>query len=136
MARRAAAVLGALALAGCAGTEPPPADGERETRTLPAPPPMPAAEIPEGGEPADLRTAHASACTIAVFSEVPRQIDGVERVQADDASLTAFPADDAQVRVVGSGRYYRPGAEWRPFTFECVYDQAAERIAAFRVRRA
>ncbi len=135
MARRAAAVLGALALAACAGTEPP-AGAERETRTLPAPPPMPAAEIPEGGEPADLRTAHASACTIAVFSEVPRQIDGVERVQADDASLTAFPADDDRVRVVGSGRYYRPGAQWRPFTFECVYDRAAERIAEFTVRRA
>lgn len=135
MARRAAAVLGALALAACAGSEPP-AGTASETRTLPAPPPMPAAEIAEGGEPADLRTAHASACTIAVFSEVPRQIDGVERVQADDASLTAFPAEEDRVRVVGSGRYYSPGAEWRPFTFECVYDRAAQRIAAFTVRRA
>jgi len=135
MARRAAAVLGVLALAACAGSEPP-ARAEREPRTLPAPPPMPAADIPAGGAPADLRTAHASACTIAVFSEVPRQIDGVERVQADDASLTAFPAEDDRVRVVGSGRYYRPGAEWRPFSFECVYDQAAEQIAEFVVRRA
>lgn len=135
MARRAAAVLGALVLVACAGAEPP-VEGGGETRTLPAPPPMPVAEIPEGGAPADLRTAHASACTIAVFSEVPRQIEGVERVQADDASLTAFPAEDDRVRVVGSGRYYRPGSEWRPFSFECVYDRAAQQIAAFTVSRA
>jgi hypothetical protein len=135
MARRVAAVLGALMLAACAGS-PPPGEAQDETRTLPAPPPMPAAEIPAGGEPADLRTAHASACTIAVFSEVPRQIDGVERVQADDASLTAFPAEDERVRVVGSGRYYRPGADWRPFSFECVYDRAAGEIARFEVRPA
>jgi hypothetical protein len=135
MARRVAAVLGALMLAACAASQPP-GEARDETRTLPAPPPMPAAEIPAGGEPADLRTAHASACTIAVFSEVPRQIDGVERVQADDASLTAFPAEDERVRVVGSGRYYRPGADWRPFSFECVYDRAAGEIARFEVRRA
>ena len=134
MASRAAAVLGALALAACAGAEPP-GGGADGTRTLPAPPPMPAAEIPAGGAPADLTTAHASACTLAVFSEVPRQIEGVQRVQANDASLTAFPAEDDQVRVVGSGRYYRSGDAWRPFDFECVYDQAAARITTFEVRR-
>jgi hypothetical protein len=122
-------------LAACAGSQPP-GQAPDETRTLPAPPPMPAAEIPAGGEPADLRTAHASACTIAVFSEVPRQIDGVERVQADDASLTAFPAEEERVRVVGAGRYYRRGADWRPFSFECVYDRAAGEIARFEVRPA
>ncbi len=132
MARRVAAVLGVLALVGCAAGEPPTAT-DRDTRTLPAPPPMPAAEIPEGGERADLRTAHASACTIAVFSEVPRQIPGVERVQADDASLTAFPAEGERVRVTGSGRYYQPGEAWQPFTFECIYDRAEARITSFDV---
>ena len=135
MARRVAAVAGLIVLAACAAGEPPQPAGS-EPRTLPAPPPMPEAELAPGGEPADLRTAHASACTIAVFSEVPRQIDGVERVQADDASLTAFPAEEERVRVVGAGRYYRPGADWRPFSFECVYDRAAGEIARFEVRPA
>jgi len=135
MARRVAAVAGLLLLAACAAGEPPqPADNA--PRTLPTPPPMPAAEIAPGGEPADLRTAHASACTLAVFSEVPRQIDGVERVKADDASLTAFPAEDDRVRVEGSGQYYRPGDAWRPFTFRCIYDQAQARITDFVVERA
>lgn len=135
MARRVAAVAGLIVLAACAAGEPPQPAGS-EPRTLPAPPPMPEAEIAPGGEPADLRTAHASACTLAVFSEVPRQLDGVERVQADDASLTAFPVEDDRVRVVGSGRFYRPGDDWRPFTFRCVYDRAEARITEFVVERA
>lgn len=133
MARRVATLLSVLALAACAAGESA-RDGREAPRTLPAPPPMPAAEIPAGGEPADLRTAHASACTIAVFSQVPQQIQGVERVQADDASLTAFPADGDRVRVVGAGRFYKGGEAWRPFTFECVYDRAAQAIADFVVR--
>ena len=135
MGRRLAALASLLSLAACAAGEAPPTAADAP-RTLPAPPPMPAAEIPPGGEPADLRTAHASACTLAVFSEVPRQIEGVERVQADDASLTAFPAEDDQVRVVGSGRFYRPGDDWRPFNFRCIYDRAEARITEFVVERA
>jgi hypothetical protein len=135
MGRAVAAILGVLALAACTTGEPTPEAG-REPNRLPAPPPMPQAEIAPGGEPADLRTAHASACTIAVFSEVPRQIAGVERVQADDASLTAFPAEGDRVRVTGAGRYYRGGDNWRPFTFECIYDQADARITEFVVRTA
>jgi hypothetical protein len=130
MVRRVAALFGVLALAACATVTP---ETEQQARTVPAPPPMPEAEIAPGGEPADLRTASASACTIAVFSEVPRQVGGVERVQADDSSLTAFPAEGDRVRVTGAGRYYRAGADWRNFTFECVYDRADRRIADFRV---
>lgn len=135
MRRRVAAVASLFVLTACAAGEPP-QPGAGEPRTMPAPPPMPEAEIAPGGEPADLRTAHASACTLAVFSEVPRQIEGVERVKADDASLTAFPAEDDRVRVEGSGQYYRPGDDWRPFTFRCVYDQAQARITDFVVERA
>jgi len=132
MARRIAAVLGALTLAACSAGGPT-GGAAPEPRRLPTPPPMPVAEIPEGGAPADLRTAHASACTIAIFSEVPRQVGGVERVQADDASLTAFPPQDERIRVTGAGRFYQAGADWQPFTFECVYDVAAGRIADFVV---
>lgn len=129
MIRPAIALTAVALVAACATTEP----VSQERRTIPAPPPMPAAEIPPGGQPANLGTAHASACTFAIFSEVPERIDGVERVQADDASLTEFPESAGNIRVAGSGRYYRSGSEWQPFRFDCLYDTATARIASFDI---
>jgi len=130
MIRSTIAGLAVAGLAACAGD---PAGRAVEPRTIPAPPPMPAAVIPPDGQPAALDTAHASACTIAIFSEVPARVAGVERIQADDASLTEFPATASSVRVAGSGRYYRSGTDWQPFRFECVYDTASAEISSFEV---
>ncbi len=123
--------LCSLALVGACATTPPP--GDAGARTIPPPPPMPTATIPAGGQPADLGTAHASACTIAIFSQVPQHVGGVQRIQADDASLTEFPAEDGNVRVAGSGRYYGAESSWEPFRFECVYDTADATITRFDI---
>ncbi len=130
MPQFALAFIIATLLAACAAEAP---RTQAPARIIPAPPPMPAAQIPSGGRPADLGTAHASACTLGVFSLVPEQIDGVERVQADDASLTEFPASGGSVRVAGSGRFFRAGDDWEQFRFDCVYDTSAARIASFDV---
>lgn len=119
-----------LAVGACAATAPAPLP-----RVIPPPPPMPAAEIPPGGQPANLTTAHGGACTIAVFDEVPSRIEGVRRVQADDASFTEFPAEGARVVMSGTGRYYVDGAAWTPFAFRCVYDEARAAIVAFDIER-
>ena len=130
MARRALAGLAIAALTACAAETGGPT---AEPRTIPAPPPSPTAEIPPDGRPARLDTAHASACTIAIFSEVPAAVGGVERIQADDASLTEYPAEGSRIRVTGAGRFYRPDTDWQPFRFDCVYDTAASAIAEFEV---
>ena len=128
---RTALVFAATALLAACGASSPQTNAP--TRVIPAPPPMPAAQIPPGGRPADLGTAHASACTLGVFSQVPEQIAGVERVQADDASLTEFPESGGSVRVAGSGRYFRSGDDWEQFRFDCIFDTSAARITRFDV---
>ena len=119
----------ALALAACAAAPPPSVE-----RAIPAPPPLPAAAIPRGGQPADLTTAHGGACTLAVFTEVPARVQGVQRVQADGASLAEFPAAGSAVLMSGSGRYYVEGRDWQAFEFRCTYDNARAAITDFTLR--
>lgn len=90
----------------------------------------PAAQITS----ADLATAHAGACNLAVFSEVPAQVGGVERVQTDDASLASFnDAQNGLPGLLGEGRYLKAGADWQRFGFRCLYDASSNQIARFEI---
>ncbi|TVQ29095.1 MAG: hypothetical protein EA356_17430 [Geminicoccaceae bacterium] len=130
MASRAVWIACILLLAACAGDQ----SAQRSALTvIPVPPPMPTTPIPPEGRPADLQTAYAGACALAVFSEVPARVSGVIQVQTDGASYVEFPGEGDLVRFGGSGRVYRGGDSWQPFTFRCVFDTARSSITDFDV---